>query len=232
MSNPFSDSSQIGIVSTFSELIHTDFKGETNALCWYRNLEGDFKELVGQLQLKENITEVCPKDLLALQLSEKGNRAREIILNDLQLLTDFGAAPALNLLKCYERDDEFDFIATDVYSFHVDRSPIATDTFLCTYYGAASDIISNAQAEQKILIPEIRKKLEALYNGPSEEFENFLEENYFDLHYQAKPHVVPVNLGLGHLWRLAVDHPEQQVLPCIHRAPIENEGEYRLLLIC
>jgi hypothetical protein len=232
MSNTFSDSSQIGIVSTFSELIHTNFKGETNALCWYRNLEGDFKELVGQLQLNENITEVCPKDLLALQLSEKGNRAREIILNDLQLLTDFGASPALNLLKCYERDDEFDFISTDVYSFHVDRSPIATDTFLCTYYGVASDIIPNEQAEQKILIPEIRKKLEALYNGPSEGFENFLEENYFDLHYQAKPHLVPVNLGLGHLWRLAVDHPEQQVLPCIHRAPIENEGEYRLLLIC
>lgn len=232
MSNTFSDSSQIGIVATFSELIHTDFKEETNALCWYRNLEGDFKELVGQLQLKENITEVCPKDLLALQLSEKGNKAREIILNDLQLLTDFGASPALNLLKCYERDDEFDFISTDVYSYHVDRSPIATDTFLCTYYGAASDIIPNSQAEQKILIPEIRKKLEALYNGPSEEFENFLEENYFDLHYQAKPHAVPVNLGLGHLWRLAVDHPEQQVLPCIHRAPIENKGEYRLLLIC
>lgn len=232
MSNTFSDSSQIGIVSTFSELIHTDFKGETNALCWYRNLEGDFKELVGQLQLKENITEVCPKDLLALQLSEKGNRAREIILNDLQLLTDFGASPALNLLKCYERDDEFDFISTDVYSYHVDRSPIATDTFLCTYYGAASDIIPNAQAEQKILIPEIRKKLEAFYNGPSEEFENFLKENYFDLHYQAQPHIAPVNLGLGHLWRLAVDHPEQQVLPCIHRAPIEREGEYRLLLIC
>ncbi len=232
MSNTFSDSSQIGIVSTFSELIHTNFKGETNALCWYRNLEGDFKELVDQLQLKENITEVCLKDLLAIQLSEKGNRAREIILNDLQLLTDFGAAPTLNLLKCYERDDEFDFISTDVYSYHVDRSPIATDTFLCTYYGAASDIIPNAQAEQKILIPEIRKKLKDLHNGPSEEFENFLKENYFDLHYQANPHVVPVNLGLGHLWRLAVDHPEQQVLPCIHRAPIENEGEYRLLLIC
>ena len=232
MSNTFSDSSQIGIVSTFSELIHTDFKGETNALCWHRNLEGDFEELVGQLQLKENITEVSPKDLLALQLSEKGNRAREIILNDLQLLTDFGASPALNLLKCYERDDEYDFIVTDVYSFHVDRSPIATDTFLCTYYGAASDIISNKQAEQKILIPEIRKKLEELYNGPSEEFENFLEENYFDLHYQAQPHIAPVNLGTGHLWRRAVDHPKQQLLPCIHRAPIEKEGEYRLLLIC
>jgi hypothetical protein len=232
MSHAFFDSSQIGTVSGFSELVHTDFKGERNALCWYRNLDGDFNEIVAKLKIKENITEVYPKDLLALQLSEKGNIAREIILNDLRLLTYFGASPALNLLKCYERDDEFDFISTDVYSFHVDRSPIATDTFLCTYHGAASDIISNAQAEQKILIPEIRKKLAALHDGPSEEFEAFLKENYFDLHYEAQPHVVPINLGLGHLWRLAVDHPEQQVLPCIHRAPIENKGEYRLLLIC
>ncbi len=232
MDNIFSDSSQIGKVSTFSELVNTDFKGERNALCWYRNLEGDFKEIVGKLQLKENITEVNPKELLALQLSEKGNKAREIILNDLQLLADFGASPSLNLLKCYERDDEFDFISTDVYSYHVDRSPIATYTFLCTYHGAASEIISNGQAEQKVLIPEIRKKLAALHNGPSEEFEDFLKENYFDLHYQAQPNAVPINLGLGHLWRLAVDHPQQQVLPCIHRAPIEKEGEYRLLLIC
>jgi hypothetical protein len=232
MSNTFSDSSQIGMVSTFSELVNTDFVGETNALCWHRNLEGDFKEIVDKLQLKENITEVDSKELLALQLSEKGNIAREMILNDLRLLTDFGASPSLNLLKCYERDDEFDFISTDVYSYHVDRSPIATDTFLCTYHGAASDIISNEHAEQKILIPEIRKKLAALHDGPSEEFENFLKENYFDLHYQAQPHVAPINLGLGHLWRLAVDHPQQRVLPCIHRAPIEKHGEYRLLLIC
>ena len=232
MGNTFSDYGQIGVVSTFPELVNTNFKGEMNALCWYRNLKGNFKEIVDQLQLKENITEVYPEDLLSLQLSEKGNMAREIILNDLQFLADFGASPSLNLLKCYERDDEFDFISTDVYSYHVDRSPIATDTFLCTYHGAASDIISNEQAEQKILIPEIRKKLELLHDGPSEDFENFLKENYFDLHYQAQPNATPINLGLGHLWRLAVDHPKQEVLPCIHRAPIENEGEYRLLLIC
>ena len=156
MSNTFSHSGQIGIVSTFSELVHTDFKGEMNALCWYRNLDGDFNDIVSQLSLKENITEVYPEDLIALQLSEKGNIAREIILNDLQLLADFGASPSLNLLKCYDRDNEFDFISTDVYSCHVDRSPIAIDTFLCTYHGVASDIISNSQAEQKILIPEIR----------------------------------------------------------------------------
>jgi hypothetical protein len=94
MRNTFSDSSQIGIVSTFSELVHTDFKGERNALCWYRNLEGDFAAIVDQLQLKENITEVDPKELLALQLSEKGNTAREIILNDLRLLADFGVCLA------------------------------------------------------------------------------------------------------------------------------------------
>jgi hypothetical protein len=232
MSNTFSDRSQIGTVSTFSELVHTDFRGEMNALCWHRNLEGDFNEIVAQLSLKENITEVFREDLMALNLSEKGNRAREIILKDLQVLADFGASPALNLLKCYDRDDEFDFISTDVYSFHVDRSPIATDTFLCTYHGAASDIIPNSQAEQKILIPEIRTKLKELYEGPSEGFDDFLKENYFDLHYQVQADAKPVNLGVGHLWRLAVDHPKQQVLPCIHRAPVENEGEYRLLLIC
>jgi hypothetical protein len=232
MSNTFSDSSQIGMVSTFSELVQTDFKGEMNALCWHRNLDGDFNEIVSQLCIKENITEVYPEDLIALQLSEKGNIARQTILNDLQLLADFGASPSLNLLKCYERDDEFDFISTDVYSFHVDRSPIATDTFLCTYHGAASDIVSNSQAKQKILIPEIRTKLKELYDGPSEGFEDFLKENYFDLHYEIDADAAPINLGLVHLWRLAVDHPKQQVLPCIHRAPIENEGEYRLLLIC
>jgi hypothetical protein len=44
---------------------------------------------------------------------------------------------------------------------------------------------------QKILIPEIRKKLAALHNGPSEELENFLKENYFDLQYQAQPQATP-----------------------------------------
>ncbi len=232
MNSTFSKHKHIGTVSTFSELIHTDFIGEMNALCWFRNLKGDFKEIVNQLRLKENITKIEPEDLCVLQLSEQGKIAREIIINDLQLLTDFGASPVLNLIKCYERDDAFDFIATDVYSYHVDQSPIATDTFLCTYIGAASDIISNEQAVQKIKIPEIRERLKALHNDPSVEFENFLKENYFDLHYQPKSNILPINLGAGHLWRLAVDHPNQEVLPCIHRAPLEKEGEYRLLLIC
>lgn len=232
MNKTFSSSRQIGIVSSFSELVQTDFKGEMNALCWYRNLDGDFNEIVAKLTLKENITEVYPEDLITIELSEKGNIARKIILHDFQLLSDFGASPSLNLIKCYERDDEFDFISTDVYSFHVDRSPIATDTFLCTYHGASGDIIPNSEAEQKVLIPQIRSKLKELHDGAEDEFENFLTENYFDLHYRMHEDTEPVNLGLRNLWRLAVDHPNQLVLPCIHRAPKENDGEYRLLLIC
>ena len=72
MDNRFSDNNQVGVVSTFAELMDTDFQGNMNALCWNRNLEGDFEEIVSKLQLKENITEVSGDDLLALQLSEKG----------------------------------------------------------------------------------------------------------------------------------------------------------------
>ncbi len=232
MTNTFSGNPQVRVVSTFSELVYSDFLGEANAICWSRNLPGDFKEIVARLDLKGNMTEVSVEDLLALQLSEQGHVAREIILKDMQLLTDYGASPCLNLLKSYERDDEFDFISTDVYSYHVDRSPIETDTFLCIYHGAASEILPNNQVEQKILIPEIREQLKQLHAGPETEFEAFLEEYFFDLHYRAKADVKPVNLGTGNLWRLAVDHPAQQVLPCVHRAPVENDGEYRLLLIC
>ncbi|MBB2144639.1 DUF1826 domain-containing protein [Pedobacter sp. LMG 31464] len=232
MNSKFSDNNQIKLVSTFDELIDTGFQGAMNAICWHRNLVGDFNEIVAKLQLKENVTAVSIEDLLALSLSEQGNVAREIILNDFNLLTDLGASPALNLLKSYERDEEFDFISTDVYSYHVDRSPIAVDTFLCTYYGAASDILPNHQAEQQVLIPEIKQKLQEVYDGPAAEFETFLKEYFFDLHYRPKPNANPINLGVGHLWKLAVDHPEQQALPCVHRAPMENEDEYRLLLIC
>lgn len=232
MKNALSDNSQTGVVSTFSELVNSNFQGDMNAICWYRNLVGDFEEIVFKLKLKENVTEVSVEDISALKLSESGNLAREIILKDIQLLIDLGASPSLNLIKNYERDEELDFISTDVYSFHVDRSPIPTDTFLCTYHGAASEVLPNDQVEQKILIPEIREKLKKLHDGPENEFENFLEEYFFDLHYQPKPNTKPVNLGLGHLWRLAVGHPSQQVLPCVHRAPVEQENEYRLLLIC
>ena len=72
----------------------------------------------------------------------------------------------------------YSFFPTDVYSFHVDSSPVPTNTFLCTYHGEPSDILPNSQAIQKILIPEIRNKLKKLYDGTDDGFEAFLTE-YF-----------------------------------------------------
>jgi hypothetical protein len=223
---------QIQYVTNFADLVAIPFYGEMNAICWSRKLTGDFSEIVKKVELKENMAVLDQEELLALQLSEQGQLAREILLQDLKVLKAHGASPILNVIKYYESDDTYPFFPTDVYSFHVDRSPVPTDTFLCTYYGESSEILANSQAEQKVLVPEIRDELKKLYHGADEEFESFLSEHFFDLHYRAKPQATPIRLGLGNLWRLAVDHPQSQVPPCIHRAPREKTGEYRLLMIC
>ena len=77
---------QIKNVSNFEELISTPFQGEINAMCWNRNLVGDFSEIVKKITLTENITALNTEELLELQLSEQGQLAREVLLNDLSLL--------------------------------------------------------------------------------------------------------------------------------------------------
>ena len=221
---------QIECVSSFESLLSTAFHGNVNALCWERKLNGNFSEIIEKVELDGNITELNEEGLKKLKLSEAGQLAREILVADLKILKAHGAAPVLNIIESYERDDFF--FPTDVYSFHVDRSPVPTDTFLCTYHGASSDILPNSQGTQKVQIPELRAELNKLYNGPEEGFDAFLEEHFFDLHYQPKPNALPINLGIGNMWKIATDHPESNVLPCLHRAPIENPGEKRLLLIC
>lgn len=223
---------QIHCVTNFQDLISTPFHGEINAMCWTRKLIGDFSEIVDKVELIGNMAVIDQDQLRELQLSERGQLAREILLNDLKLLKAHGASPILNVIESYERDDIYPFFPTDVYSYHVDRSPVPTDTFLCTYAGESSEILLNSQVEQKVLVPEIRNELKKLYGGADEGFESFLSEHFFDLHYQAKPKARPISLGIGHLWRLAVDHPESQVPPSVHRAPMEKPGENRLLLIC
>jgi hypothetical protein len=232
MSIKFHPSNQIITVSNFQDLISTPFRGEVNAICWERVLKGDFAEIVEKIHIHGNVTEIEPDDLRKLQLSEQGHLAREIIINDIQLLKDNGASPSLNVIKYYERDEELPYFSTDVYSFHIDRATIPTDTILCTYYGDCSEIVPNDEATQKVLIPEIRNELKKLYDGAEDGFESFLTEHFFDLHYELKANVNPINLGIGNLWRLAIDHPESQVPPCIHRAPYEKPGKARLLLIC
>lgn len=223
---------QIRYVSNFHELVSTSFYGDMNAVCWKRDLAGDFSEIVRKVKQTGSITVIDEEQLRALELSEYGQVARQILLNDLQLLTAHGALPSLNVIKFYDRDNDYPFFPTDVYSFHVDHSPVAVDTFLCTYLGEASEILPNAEATKKILIPQIREELKKIYAGPEEGFQNFLTENFFDLHYDALQGARPVNLGLGHLWRLAVEHDDRSVPACIHRAPVEAAGQERLLLIC
>ncbi len=219
-------------VSNFHDLVATPFQGEINAICWRRDLECDFAEIVGKIALKENIMELDEETLLQLDLSDQGQLAREVILQDLHLLKAHGALPSLNLIKCYELDDAKAIVPTDVYSFHVDSSPIPTDTFLCTYYGASSEILPNEQAEQKVLIASIRDELKKQFGNSNDGFELFLNENCFDLHYKPKENASPISLGVGLLWRLSTAHPESEVLPCIHRAPKEKNGEPRLIMIC
>ena len=226
-------SNQIKTVSTFQDFIATPFQGEVNAICWQRVLVGDFEEIIKQVELTKDIVEVTSAALQVMQLSAQGMLAREVLLKDMALLEAQGTSPVLNVIKCYERDDSYPLLPTDVYSYHVDRSPVPVDTILCTYFGAASDILPNDDAIQKVLIPETRTELLSLFDGEEgDEFEAFLQEYFFDLHYQPLPNAKPINLGNGHIWRLAVDHPQSEVLPCLHRAPIEKEGEPRLLLIC
>lgn len=149
MSNLHFIETQIQLVSSFQELVSTRFAGDINALCWSRDLTGDFAEIANKIELSENLVQLDEEELMELELSEEGQLAREILLSDMKLLQEHGASPILNVINYYERDDVYPFFPRDVYSFHVDRSPIPVDTFLCTYHGASSDILPNSQAIQK-----------------------------------------------------------------------------------
>jgi hypothetical protein len=83
---------QIHRVTNFHDLVSTPFHSEINAICWTRQLKGDFSEIVKEIESNENIVTIEPHRLLDLQLSEEGQLAREIILNDFKLLTDHGAS--------------------------------------------------------------------------------------------------------------------------------------------
>lgn len=74
---------QIQSVSNFQDLVTTPFQGAINALCWSRELKSDFTEIIDQVEL-----------------SDDGQLARELLLNDFKLLEDHGALPTLNIIKC------------------------------------------------------------------------------------------------------------------------------------
>ena len=224
---------RIQVVTSFQELVSTPFAEGINALCWPRTLPGNFSEVVEYLAIGEGITTLDDSRLNALPVGAAGRAAIDILLEDQRLLRALELDPVLNCIHGYPRDEAPGPVPTDVFSFHADSATIATDTWLCTYHGPASEGLRNDEAQRRVDIPETRAELLKLFGGEDDvSFLEFLKENCYDLHYAPVSQARPFSFGLGHLWRIAVDWPGSPVPPCLHRAPATLPGQPpRLLLI-
>lgn len=220
-------------VASFADLLATPLDRGVNALCWPRTLPAGFDTVVAALGDGEGIVPLDEERLLALDLPPVGRAAVAWMLADLHRLRDQGLDPALNCIYAYPHDDPAAPVATDVYSFHADRAPISADTWLCTYHGAPSEALRQEDACRKVDDPAIRARLLADYGGDDDAgFREFLADNCYDLHYAPRLGAEPFSFGHGHLWRIAVEYPDNPVPPCVHRAPlVGRESPPRLLLI-
>lgn len=220
-------------VHSFHELATMPWADGVNAFCWERTLPGDFGEVVARLGTGEGIVTLDEARLLALPVSAAGRAAIDAMLADQRLLQERELDPVLNSIHAYPRDEEPGPVATDVFSFHADSSPIEADTWLCTYHGPPSEGLRNDEAQKRVDLPATRAALLREFGGEDDDdFRVYLRENCYDLHYTALPSAQPFSFGVGHLWRIACDWPDSPVPPCIHRAPETSSGAApRLLLI-
>jgi hypothetical protein len=228
-----SDYPRIRVVASFDELVNTPFADGVNALCWQRELDGDFAEVVKLLGVASGITTLDEEQLLGLPVSPAGRLAVARLVDDLRLLRAHALDPVLDCINGYDRDDSGDAVPTDVYSFHADSATIEADTYLCTYSGPASEGLRNEEALRRVDIPETRAELLRAYGGGDDaDFVEYLNDHCYDLHYAPMDGARPFDFGFGNLWRIAVQYPDCPVPPCIHRAPETLPGAPpRLLLI-
>lgn len=251
-----SDYPRIKRVRSFDELVSTSLTGGVNALCWERALPGNFGEVVAHCPRGEGIVNLDEPRLVQLPMGAAGRIALEFLREDLRRLRELDRDPVLNCIHAYPRDESPGPVSTDVFSFHVDSAPVEADTWLCTYHGAPSEGLRNDQAQRRVDDPATRAELLKQYGGAEDEtFTEWLTENCYDLHYTPLPGAVPFSFGIGHLWRIAIEHPgnaqrtgmrgqrsavsdqpsaqySQVSPPCIHRAPATSPGaSSRLLLI-
>ncbi|MCA9568757.1 MAG: hypothetical protein KC656_12985 [Myxococcales bacterium] len=211
------------------DLLAGRFSVDFVALGLRRRLAGDFGELLAHLAPREGRVEIDPRDLPGLDLGPGGRRAVGEILDDVGLLEDLGLEPQLDCIVSYARDERGLAVQTDVCSFHADRADGELDTWICTYIGPCTELLAPADARRRIEDPARRAGLLAasgLAEGPT--FEAWLRDGSFDLHFEPREGALPVPLGVGELWRLAVDWPGAPGPPCVHRAP---SGGPRLLLL-
>ena len=219
-------------VNSFQELVATRFAHGVNALCWERTLEGDFGEVVERLGPGEAVTTVDEARLTALPVSAAGRVAIAQLLADLRRLREHHLDPALNCIHGYPRDATPGPVATDVFSYHADSATVETDTWLCTYYGPASEGLRNDEARRRVDAPATRAELLRRFGGEDDEsFRAHLSERCYDLHYEPLGAAQPFAFGPGHLWRIAVAWPGSPVPPCIHRAPETCPGQPPRLLL-
>lgn len=226
--------SRIRCVGSFEELAAVPFANGVNAVCWERALplEADFAEVVERLGPGEGIVGLEEERLQTLALSVAGRVAVEFMLADLARLQRRELAPVLNCIYGYPRDEEAGPVVTDVFSFHADSAPVPAETWLCTYFGPASEGLRNEEAHRRVDLAETRAELLRIFGGEEgEAFQEFLRDHCYDLHYAPAPGARPFSFGLGSLWRIAVEHPDCPVPPCVHRAPDTQPGQSRLLLI-
>lgn len=227
------DYHRIKRVGDFEELVSTPFENGVNALCWSRELNGDFGEVGRLLEVDVGITTIDEDVLSDLEVSDEGRLAIELILSDLESLRNHDLDPVLDCVNGYLPPDEPGLIPTDVCSFHVDSATVEADTYLCTYFGAPSEGLRNDQAVRRVDIPETRAMLLKEYGGRDDAgFVEFLNDHFYDLHYLPTPGAVPFSFGVGNIWRVATLYPDSPVPPCVHRAPAPVAGNPpRLLLI-
>lgn len=233
MSFPGYGPHRVRVVKSFEELISARFEGEVNALCWARQLAGDFGEVAAALRAGEGMTAIEDEDLRGLALSPAGAEARDVLLSDQDLLRGAGLEPMLEVNTGYPRDEAAGPIPTDVYSFHADSATVPADTYLCTYLGRTSEGILNEEAVRRVDVAETRAQLLARHGGADDAgFAAYLSAHHYDLHYWPRPGAHPYSFGLGNLWRIAIAYAGCPVVPCIHRAPLTLPGDgARLLLI-
>lgn len=223
---------RIKVVNSFDELVTSPFGPKVNAICWSRNLDGDFHELAAAFSHEDEIVSLDEKALSRLSLSASGRVAVDALLNDFRLLREHSLSPSLECVPRYMRDEGP--VPTDVYSFHADRATVPTDTYLCSYNGPPTEGLRNDQAQRHIDIPATRTELLKLFQQEEEtgDFDSYLRENCYDLHYAAMAEAVPFSFAIGNLWRIAVEYPGCPVPPCLHRAPATApDAPHRLLLI-
>lgn len=222
---------QIHVVDHFEALADFRFENDINAVCWPRELPGDFAEVANSLDVPQGITHLNSRLLHGLGLSAAGQKAVEVMMEDLDRLQERQLLPTLDCVNGYTHETQSP-LRTDVGSFHADSATAEVDTWLCTYHGASSEGLRNEEAICRVDMPEMREKLLHLYGGGDDEgFTEWLEDHFHTLHYSPLPAAMPFQFGTGNLWRIALRYPGSPVPPCIHRAPDPVPGEKRLVLI-